>query len=360
MRFLISLTLSLLLALLASPTLAGQPSVRVVRLTPSNLSPPTQDDIEEISDAMTESQEFFADEIQKRGKDSKTFKLERDKNNQVCIHKIKGKLTLKGYLDLVSNEELVPIAREVNEALGYDKYLKGDDKITVIFIAGIEFLTGDNHATNVSSCPKQGAKLEHDDFTCYHYCFIPADSTKLSYITAHELGHSFGLGHSKSRKYLMYKDAVKKSLHHTRLSAQETRWLDCHRYFNDQNTVKSVPSIAKVHIPEWFNRRLRNEFRFDIENKFSLHQAYLLSNDGVVLDYDYISSNKSTATFDVRTRYLREFKVEVKILDTRGNYVHYDIDLFNPPIDLSDVRAAPSLTVPKTVVSTWGDIKANR
>ena len=362
MRILISLTLSLLV--LASPAFAAQPSVRVAYLIPSDIFPLTQTNINifiqtqvdkhNIAKAMTESLNFYAKEMEQY--DGKTFRIERDDNDHIVINDIKGSLPLKDYKNLVSNGEFRSIALEVSEELDS---MKGDDEITVIFIAYMKSLTETSIATTYTLHPEQGNKLEHADFTCYHYCFIPVLSEKLSYITAHELAHGFWLEHARSRKYLMYKDAKKKSLYDTILSEHERHWLHCHRFFNDQDfdEDKSVPSITGIHIPDRFFRRRRSEFRFDIDNTFPIHQAYLLiprNGDGnhEVVAYD-LNPRKSSVTFDVMTPHLTgSEKVRVSLLDERGNYVHYNIS-----IDSADTRAAPSMTVPRILTTTWGELK---
>ena len=378
MRFLISVTLFFLLVL---PALAVQPAVRVAHLIPRDLSVRAQENDEKIIEAwiriqedkgkirtaVIESREFFQSEMEDHDKDSKTFKLEVD-NNGVVIHPVVGGDSLEGYKNLASNGNFVPIADEIDEALDYVRGLRGDDKITAIFITGMGFLARNATATTLLLHPPQGGTLEHDDFTGYLYCFIPVNAANLSYITAHELGHTFGLSHNRSKKFLMYEDPVKewlvvdKSLDDMILSEDEARWLHCHRFFNDQNTVKSVPSITKIHIPELFFRKSRNEFQFKVENSFEMHQAYLLvptngSGNHKVVAYDYMPDKSITATFDVRTSLLGNLEgVRVSLLDERGNYVHYDIDLFDLPAALADPRAAPSMFVPKTI-GKWATLK---
>lgn len=359
MRFLIiPLTLCFLFTL---PALAAQPVVRGVYLTPSGIDPPTQNEKEEKRHALTLIQSYYRNEMLNDHRGSKTFKLKRDADNRVDIHEIEGEKTLEEYRNLVSNGDFDSIVAEIekDEELG-DGFSKDGGEIRVVFIDGMEFLTKNDHATTQSLCRISGDRL------CKHYCFIPAASPILSYITAHEMGHAFGLDHNpKGKNFLMYKDAKKKSLNDTVLSADETRWLDCTKYFNDQNTDKSVPIITNVHEPQWVNHNRTIRLGFDIENEVSLHQVYLIRrSDDMVLDYDKIKSRRLTVGLETTMDpAARSIFVRVKILDTHGNYVYYDYDFsrFGRTVVRRDrFRAAPSMFVPHTVVGTWGAIKANR
>ena len=345
--------------LLALSAFAAQPSVRLVCFTPKGIAPPTQEFIEkEIIDGMIEVQQYYADEVKKHNQESKKFKLER-KNNQVVIHKIKGKRYLKEYYNLRVQNDFDKIVKEIDKELG-NGFSEGGGEIRVIFMIGMEFMTDESHATHLSR--------PIDRHYLKHYCFIAADSEKLPYITAHEIGHAFELEHNpKSKKYLMYKDAKRESLEDVRLSKDETRWLYCFSFFNDENNIKSKPTVDVSYISKWFLRRLYTKLQFDIENKYPIHQAYLVRQKSPeeegnyrVLGYDYMSKDKYTATFYVRTSYLRKFNdIRLKLLDTYGNYVFHDIDFLDLYTDLYGHRAAPSLFVPQTV-GTWGEIKANR
>ena len=337
--------------LLASPTFAGQPSVRGVSFTPSNVRLPTQEDIEEARRAMIQIQEFYANEM--RNHRSKTFKLEKNANDRVIIHEIRGEERWEKYsnLDLIRNE--------INKEFGYE-VSKGGDEITIVFITGLKLLPNKDAGLHQAECS--------DDFICKNICYIPAESTDWLLITAHEIGHAFGLHHNpksknpKGKKFLMYKYVRSKSLNGTGLSADEARWLDCTKFFNDQNTVQSVPIITEVHEPQWFNRTIR--LGFDVENAIPLHQVYLLSNDRMVLDYDMIKSRRLTVGLETTVSSTARFiDLAVKILDTHGNHTYYKFHFSKfgvPVMKLPLARAAPSMFVPLTVVGTWGDIKANR
>jgi hypothetical protein len=258
------------------------------------------------------------------------------------------------------------IADLIDEELGdFSK----DGEVRVVFISGIADITDDILAMHLPRCPPMH-KLACGHFVCKDYVFIPAKNPEevLKLITVHELGHALGLGHQSSRKYVMYKDWAGRKLDSVNLSDDEKHWLSCHPFFTGQVPVASMPTIDEIHLPNHFLRRINMggyvKVRFDFKNAFPLHQVYILqSDDGILLDYDKMSDNSFAATFDVKARYLRRTtNVRVRILDKRGNFVSYLVDLSDfdrTVVTQIRVPGAPSLFLPQTV-GTWGEIKANR
>ena len=350
MKILISFTTILLLATCAY---AQQPfTVRVVYFTPSDKSVPIEEVISQKRTIMIQVQKFYALEMRKYGYGEKTFTLEKDANNRVVIHKVRGTRKLKEY----SNLNL--IIEELDEKLG-DSLNKGE--IRVVFVTGLKTIGRNEGGRNLWMCKLVENNGDLIDFTCSHHNIIPAEEPHmLQQITAHEIGHAFGLNHNPdNERFLMKLIMIRgrnKDLDLVDLSYDEARWLSVHKFFSDADQDKSIPKITKVHRLENINinGKQLNRFKFDIKNDNLLHQAYLSrSGDSIVLGYDEITTRKTTAKFDVFRRNLVGFQtIRVDMIDIKGNMSHNYFDLPNVP-------GAPSNPHLKAL-ATWGEIKARQ
>ena len=74
----------------------------------------------------------------------------------------------------------------------------------------------------------------------------------MSFLTAHELGHAFGLMHNPDGITVVMNGSPKPhndssfDLDLVFLSEDETKWLDVHPYFNRQDYIKSTPKVTKA------------------------------------------------------------------------------------------------------------------
>ena len=336
-------------ALCISPAFAGNPIVRGIVFTGKGK---TAVDTEKVKIVLTNAKNFFEWEMRNQVKSPTTFNLEECEGAGFEI------------------DEIVDVGRNFSDYPDFTSFAAVIDEkspelsefgeVRVVFLSGETDLGEDILGRHQPRCsgPNQ----------CEGYIFIPADvDADMSLIVAHELGHAFGLGHQRSGKLLMYKDVAGRTLYKTHLSEDEARWLQCNKFFTNNQPVLSTPGIDDIHLPEQFARNLNMrtsvKIRIDFSNTFRLHQVYLThAIDGRVLDYAYFSEeNPFTATFDVKTRDLRETtRIWVRILDSVGNYVYYhNVDLSDYDVDARQNRdrAAPSLLMRGTV-GKWGDLKA--
>lgn len=343
MRIFIFLTLCFLFAL---PVLAEKPYVHGAYFTANNVLPPTPEDIEAARNALRVIQEYYKNGMIKHGY-SKEFQLKKA-DNKVDIRTITGKEPWKKY-----SANLRLIRDEVNTEFGY-KVSEGGETIIVVFLPHIKRLPGNLAGLHIPDCS--------DDFICKNVVLIPGKSKHLLQVTAHELGHAFGLHHAQSKEFLMHKSVRNKALDELGLSEDEARWLDCTKFFNDQETPKSVLNIVGVQEPQWLNKDRTLWLGFDIESEVPLHQVYLLRG-GVVLSYYYANACRQTVWFKTRiSSTTRSIDVAVKMLDQHGNanFHAYHFSRIDPTVRRKPVVfGAPSMPFKKAIV-TWGDIKTHR
>ena len=332
---------------------AQQPyAVRAVYLTPSDISEPLEEQISLKRNILIDVQRFYGKEMSKHGYGYKTFDLEKGDNNRVVIHKVKGKKTLREY----SNTTF--ILNEIDDTLGQDFSVK--DIIRVVFLTGAEKVHVG--AYNLQRCLEhwQGNINNVIDRTCKEYSMIPADRTTLmSFLTAHELGHAFGLMHNPDGITVVMNGSPKPhndssfDLDLVFLSEDETKWLDVHPYFNRRDYIKSTPKVTKA--TKWELNTGFIRIVFGIKNKNELHHSQLVSKSrDEVVGWGDLNAENSTIEFNVHRRmFLKSDKVVLHLIDIEGNRLTHELD-----IELNDVPAAPSKPKVKTVI-IWAELKAD-
>ena len=344
------MTILVIFVIATNPIYAGleQLTVRAVYLTPTDVAEPLEEEISLKRNILIDVQRFYGKEMNKRGYGYKTFNLEKDDNNRVIIHKIKGKRTLKQY------EKLELTRREVNAAFGNPFNIGAEDVIWVVFLAGAEQIKGG--ALNLGMC----FFWEGVDRVCADYSLIPANrEITLSHLTAHELGHAFGLNHNEGGELFLMKPSVKKAptsdLDIVFLSDDECRWLDVHQYFNDRDRNESFPVVTKANKWELNTGFIR--IVFTVSNNHKLHHSYLQRGSGdqhFVLGWGELSGDKLSMEFSIhRNEFLKKDKVILHLIDIEGNRLIQDFDM-----ELNDAPAAPSMPKIKAVV-IWAELKAD-
>ena len=187
-----------------------------------------QPNINEKFDAvLKESQKFYADEMERHGYGRKTFKFQTDRRGNAIVHHVKGKFKESHY----HVDSMEKIEKEIRGQFDVDQ------NIYLIVIDAAEIRSKDILACGIGS-----ARV---DFIITRLLYgglavVAIDCLDFS-VTAHELGHTFGLDHDfHNDTYIMsygeYPDE---------LSPCHAEWLDVHRYFNTNRTYSqfSFPQI---------------------------------------------------------------------------------------------------------------------
>ena len=135
-------------------------------------------------------------------------------------------------------------------------------------------------------------------------------------VTAHELGHAFGLEHDfRDNTYLMSYGSQ------SQLSADAAEWLSVHRFFNtDQTGLNQDPTLE-------IRSNRASQLQFQVTDADGLHQAQLLvpttPNDpapGAKLHSCKMLDGKTSSTLEfVVSELTGSPEVTLQVIDAHGN-----------------------------------------
>ena len=207
-----------------------------------------------LQQLIQDTQRFFADEMERHGFGRKTFQVETDSRGEAVVHYVKGKFNDAHY-----HKETSPkVLEEINSQF---------DRSRNIYLIAVDISTElIGVAAGVTACgtgDDRGAGGGHAILPASGHCFNIL-------LTAHELGHAFGLSHDfRNDTYLMSYGA-----YGDELSSCSAEWLDAHRYFNTHqiafNRAASIRMLGPSAVPPNAIR-----LRFEVTDPDGLHQAQL-------------------------------------------------------------------------------------
>ena len=206
------------------------------------------------------TQYFYAEQMQTYG-ERKTFAFETNEAGYAQVHHIIGKFNDAYYHQDTYRKVVEEVAEQFDTSR--DIYLIAAD-------VSSEFIN------NEGTCGIGGGGWNSFDNDLWRRDFggtavIPASGVCINpSVTAHELGHVFGLEHDfRDDAYLMAYGTQQ------RLSHCAAEWLDTHRFFNNDPTFFSEATTMDMlsSVPSGpDNRRLR----FQLSDADGLHQAQLI------------------------------------------------------------------------------------
>lgn len=299
------LILSIILILLFIETSDAEFIVKTIYFQPTD-APNIQDARDKIRKSMLETQELYANELDRHGFGLKTFDLEEDNNGLVVVHHVVGKHDGNHYVDNTW-DKLKP--ELPNQFIQSTSPWNKQDMVFVIVVGGVEYVNSirwgigwPRHSNRYGGVTYMAGGSPHFDKN----------------LVFHEIGHCFGLYHNEN--------SVSGRLEH-----YEARWLSEHYHFNEDTNNFTYPKPVSTN-PSLTNRD-ENKVRFelDVTSNVGLHQAQVFrKSDIIMLDWDYLDgSREDTVTFEVNKNKWSD-TVVLQIMDVRGNYHMVDISIILP------------------------------
>ena len=256
------------------------------------------------------TQQTYADEMQRNGFGRKTFRVETHLGKP-RIHIVNGAKNASAYL----RNTLENTRNELPNFLRQDTPpFSKQDTIFVIVVGGIDCIDG----RSANSFCAWGKGFPHHSFRYGGGVLIAADSGNLNEdVLFHEMGHAFGLYH-KLPHFLP-----------SMLELYEARWLDKHYHFNDRQNNFTLPEFIGEHkITALGNNKIK--FEIKATSNIGLHQAMLVDANILVQSSHYMQGeNEDTISFDF-SRSKATNNMFIELMDINGNYIAKDFAIKLP------------------------------
>ena len=254
----ITVLLSLLLPGFAQQSTLSERMVRVVYFLPNDRRP--QPDINAKLDTLIKDvQQFYANEMERHGFGRKTFRVEMDRNGKALVHHVRGRFNDAHYQEQTARK----VYEETKERFDRSKniYLFAIDVSTEVIYVGERVRCGAGGG---------GTGGGHGILPASGDCFnVP--------LTAHELGHAFGLHHDFHNDAYVMSYGMFYGKYRNELSPCHAEWLNAHRYFNIRQTPTDNTETAIWMTSSGASTPNAIRLRFEITDPDGLHQAQLLT-----------------------------------------------------------------------------------
>ena len=284
--------------------------VRLIYFRPTDRVPRHGIDTE-LDTLIRWSQYFFAEQMQDYGR--KTFAFETDATGHAKVHHVTGKFTDTYY----HSDTYDKVVKEVAERFDTSR-----DVFLIAVDVSSEFIN------NEGTCGIGGGGWKSFDNERWRRDFggtavIPASGVCINpSITAHELGHVFGLEHDfRDDTYLMAYGTQE------RLSHCAAEWLDAHRFFNNDPTAVNETTTIAMH-PSQASAPGTRRLQFELTDTDGLHQAQLIvpaaatdPAQGTKLhSCKFLNAKNQTVAFLTTDATVpSDSEVTLQVIDTTGN-----------------------------------------
>ena len=315
------------------PSITTNGMVRSVYFLPND-RPAQPKKVSALRQLMKNTQQFFADEMQSHGFGRKTFSVETNKDGEPVVHHIDGKFPEEHYYPPGFGSK---IWEEVRDHFD-DKTLQ---HITFVAIDISNEQIGGEGSINFYAHDGRGSLFREADIIEKEEAFggfvaISAAgnlSEKIG-LTAHELGHAWGLLHDfrqgRNNDYLMAYGSKK------RLSECSAEWLSVSHFFNTNPISPNKPTDIQLLSMQSYSQNTVS-LRFKVTDPDGLHHAQLVlpefsrgsvSVPRTLFDCKELKGKTSTFESAVRTGVLID-RVTLQVIDVNGyiTWATFPIDL---------------------------------
>ena len=290
------------------PTIDTNGMVRLVYFLPSDRQY-RPDRVPALRQLIKDTQQFYADEMERHGFGRKTFTFETDKKGEPVVHRVDGKFKEDYYYQFGSSYK---VWEEVEEHF--------NDLLHIYFIV-LDVSHEDiesGYACGVAGTNQQGKEVLGG------FALIPASGHcfedhrgNLHRLRAatHELAHAFGLAHDRREGS---EDAVVGGRGFS-MSKCAAGWLSVSRFFNTKSIFRNTPTEIQL-LPIRAYSQDTISLRFKVTDPDGLHQAQALVPTGghEIVDCKQLNGKTSVLESAIRTAALAN-GVILQIVDVNGN-----------------------------------------
>ena len=292
-------------------TLRQPERVRLFYFLPSD-RPVRPDRVAAFRQLVKDTQQFYADEMERHGFGRKIFRVETDKDGEPFVHHVDGNFEDAYYHKRTADK----VWKEITQRFDVPK----DLYVCAIDISN-EMINGDTCGEGRTVWRDGGQEI-----------IIPASGHCFNVgLLGHELGHGFGLAHDfRDDAHVMSYGALRNEL-----SSCAAEWLDANPFFNTDQSPSNTPfqinkdttvkMLPPIEVPPNGVR-----LRFEINDPDGLHQAQLyipttdrdpVEGSGFKLhSCRSLSGEVSTLEFITTELPKEDAFARLRVMDVRGNF----------------------------------------